>query len=486
MKIKTFFSFLFIVLLCASAHVAFAGPVLANSPDIPINEDEEWLGMYFKGEKLGFSYSKMKRLPDSIVFDNKVFFQFQVGGANQTTSFSQKSELGPDLKPKSFSLVQEITGHRQQVEGKMKNGKLDFKVTSAGYAKNKSMAFPAGATLSSTFLANILAKGLEVGKKGRISVFIESFQVMSDLKYQILREEVLPYQGEKVETFVIAYNLSGMDSTLWITREGVLMQEIMKQGFELKKEPEAVARRMGESNFTASNFITLSMVKLKKQLTDSGKIKHLQLRLSRVPSAKSIPEDHRQKLLKTEKLPDGSHAVTLKVSSEPAARALKVTPIGRDDFLGDSASVQTHHPKIKKMSRRLVRGTSDPLKAALRINRWVFSNMEKVMVDSTTALDALNEKRGECQSHTYLYTALARAAGIPTKIVNGLVYSPHYGGFLYHAWPEVYVGEWRALDPTFGQDEVDATHIKLTEGAEENPLQLMGFIGKLEIEILEQ
>ena len=246
MKIKAFSCCLFIVLLCAHVAGAGAGPAQSNPTAIPINEEEEWLGMYFKGEKLGFSYSKMKRLPDSIIFDNKVFFQFQVGGANQTTSFAQKSELGLDLKPKSFSLVQEITGHRQQVEGKTKNGKLNLRVTSAGFEKKKSTAFPAGATLSSTFLANILAEGLEVGKRGRIPVFIESFQVMSELKYQIVREEVFPYQGEKVETFVVVYNLSGMNSTLWITREGVLMQEIMKQGFELKKEPEAIARRMGK------------------------------------------------------------------------------------------------------------------------------------------------------------------------------------------------------------------------------------------------
>ena len=72
--------------------------------------------------------------------------------------------------------------------------------------------------------------------------------------------------------------------------------------------------------------------------------------------------------------------------------------------------------------------------------------------------------------------------GIPTRIVNGLVYSQEYSGFLYHAWPEVYVGEWRALDPTFGQDVVDATHIKLTEGTEEGSFRLMEFVGKLKID----
>ena len=84
-----------------------------------------------------------------------------------------------------------------------------------------------------------------------------------------------------------------------------------------------------------------------------------------------------------------------------------------------------------------------------------------------------------------LFTALARVAGIPTKVVNGLVYSEDYGGFLYHAWPEVFVGQWRALDPTLGQDSVGATHIKLTENEREDPLKLMEFVGRVGIEIVE-
>ena len=74
---------------------------------------------------------------------------------------------------------------------------------------------------------------------------------------------------------------------------------------------------------------------------------------------------------------------------------------------------------------------------------------------------------------------------IPTKIVNGLVYSEDYGGFLYHAWPEVFVGEWRALDPTFGQDLVDATHIKLTENEREDPFKLMRFVGQISLRLID-
>ena len=81
---------------------------------------------------------------------------------------------------------------------------------------------------------------------------------------------------------------------------------------------------------------------------------------------------------------------------------------------------------IRALAREVVESETDAWRAALRINRWVYKNMEKVLVDAFTALDALHDRKGECQSHTNLFTALARAAGIPTKVVNGLVYSNEF------------------------------------------------------------
>jgi len=202
-----------------------------------------------------------------------------------------------------------------------------------------------------------------------------------------------------------------------------------------------------------------------------------------------IPQDHRQKILQSKKSADGTYTSVLQVNSEPRQVAKPsvrpVTTFSPREFLEDTAEVQSKHPLIRTLARELVGDTKDAWKAAQKINLWVFSNLEKELVDSVSALNALQARKGECQSHSYLFTALARAAGIPTKIVNGLVYSPKFKGFLYHAWPEVYVGEWRALDPTFGQDTVDATHIKLSEGEKDSQLKLMEFVGKVQIELIE-
>jgi len=241
-----------------------------------------------------------------------------------------------------------------------------------------------------------------------------------------------------------------------------------------------VAQKLDEP-LTISSIITMSLVKPDRPIDRPDRVEESIFHLHPIRSPKFVPEDQRQKILKTEQLPNGLYRVTLQVKTE--AKRSSSSGLGKPDakYLEDSAEVQARHPMIRALARELVADSSDVWQVAKDINRWVYRNLAKELVDTVTALDALHERRGECQSHTYLFTALARAAGIPTRIVNGLVYSKEYEGFLYHAWPEVYVGEWRALDPTFGQDLVDATHIKLTEGTQEGPFRLMEFVGKLKI-----
>ena len=85
--------------------------------------------------------------------------------------------------------------------------------------------------------------------------------------------------------------------------------------------------------------------------------------------------------------------------------------------------------------------------------------------------------------NTVFYAALARSIGLPTRMVAGLVYQQ--GRFYYHAWPEVWLGEWIPTDPTLGQPIADATHLGLIEAESERLVSLGQFIGKLRIQVLD-
>ncbi len=87
---------------------------------------------------------------------------------------------------------------------------------------------------------------------------------------------------------------------------------------------------------------------------------------------------------------------------------------------------------------------------------------------------------------------MCRAAGIPARVVIGMVYVGQLSGFGYHMWDEVHVNQrWIAIDPTFDQTLVDATHIKLADSSLqgvapfETFLPLLRVSGKLTIEPLE-
>ena len=121
-----------------------------------------------------------------------------------------------------------------------------------------------------------------------------------------------------------------------------------------------------------------------------------------------------------------------------------------------------------------------------KLTHWVATTVKGTVTDSQSPLETLESRSGNCQSHTRLYTSLARAAGIPTRFVSGLVYAPGQG-FLYHSWAESFVGEWLAVDPTFGQVPVDASHIKLVEGDSPDDMSaLAAVVGKLKAKVIEQ
>ena len=470
-------SILFLWMFCGSvyAHPLFQG----------VGEQEDWMGTYFQGRKMGFTRVQTRWTPETIEVDSTVFFQIRSESVDQSTTIKQKTRLSSDFKLLGFSLLQEITGHRQQVEGRMEGNRLTYRVRSRGFDKEKTMDLPPDVLPSSTFLLNLMVNGLEVGQKGTLPLFLESFQMLVDLEYEVLRRENLEYGGKSVETFAIKQRFGGIETTMWVAEDGSVIKETTNQGFESFKESAEVAQKLDEP-LTVSSLITMSLVKPSKPIERPGRVREIIFHLKPLRSSDLVPQDHRQKILTTETLANGFYRTTLAVKTEPemitgSSNWPKESSLD-PKYLEDSAEVQSRHPMIRALARELAGETQNVWQVALDINRWVHINLEKELVDTVTALDALHERRGECQSHTYLFTALARAVGIPTRIVNGLVYSKEYAGFLYHAWPEVYVGEWRALDPTFGQSVVDATHIKLTEGTKDGPFGLMEFVGKVEID----
>lgn len=126
----------------------------------------------------------------------------------------------------------------------------------------------------------------------------------------------------------------------------------------------------------------------------------------------------------------------------------------------------------------------DARRVAEKLNRWVHDSLQKEVTFSVpNAVQVLRTRRGDCNEHTQLYVALARAVGIPARIATGLAHVR--GKFYYHAWPEVWLGEWVPVDPTFGQFPADAAHLRFVVGGLEKQAELLRLIGNLRIQMVD-
>jgi transglutaminase-like putative cysteine protease len=152
-------------------------------------------------------------------------------------------------------------------------------------------------------------------------------------------------------------------------------------------------------------------------------------------------------------------------------------------FLDPEPLLEVENPQIVALARRLRGNDTDPRVVSERINRWLYDSLDKkITVGVPSALATLRSRSGDCNEHAQLFVALARADGIPARVAAGLAYLD--GKFYYHAWPEIWLERWVAIDPTFGQFPADASHLRFTIGGLGKQAELLRLMGALRIDVL--
>lgn len=152
----------------------------------------------------------------------------------------------------------------------------------------------------------------------------------------------------------------------------------------------------------------------------------------------------------------------------------------KDQYLKPAEKIESDAAEIVAQAQELATGKKDAGETARALAAWTADRLKDTIDDGGGALASMKSRVGNCQTHARLYTALARAVGIPTRFVSGMVYQEGKG-FLYHSWAESFLGgSWVAVDPTYNQLPADPTHLKFFEGHTPDELSpIIAIIGKI-------
>ena len=121
---------------------------------------------------------------------------------------------------------------------------------------------------------------------------------------------------------------------------------------------------------------------------------------------------------------------------------------------------------MKELAKGILAGEKNLVKAASLIRAYVHKTLRPNagMGILRDAREVLKTGEGVCRDYAILTATLMRAAGIPTKLVTGMVY--YQDRFYFHAWVEAWDGKrWLGYDSTLDQNRLSATHIKLAQGS---------------------
>ncbi|MBM3312759.1 MAG: transglutaminase domain-containing protein [Candidatus Aminicenantes bacterium] len=245
--------------------------------------------------------------------------------------------------------------------------------------------------------------------------------------------------------------VAGVKSTAWLDDRAGTVKAEMATPFGLaeivKADRETALAALGGGQLPAELY-ERSIIRTNVRLPKARDIDYLRVRLIHKSPDVGWPEikSPHQKIVSQTR-----DALSLEVRRpavpKPAARPASMTAANRE-FLLPNEYVQSDLPEIRRLAADVVAGEADVYRASLKLVRWVSDNMTfDLGIAFAPAGELIRNKRGTCVGYATLLATLARAAGIPSRVVMGYVYA--LGMFGGHAWTEVLAGgDWIPLDAT--------------------------------------
>ena len=426
---------------------------------------EEWFGIYQGERKIGWAHrSTTPTAAGYRLRDESTLALAMLGTPQQlTTSLSAETDETFGLRSFRFRLVSPAATFT--ASGTSDGRRLDVRYGSGERQDTLVVPIDEPIQLATTLRPRIAAARPAPGTRYRHSVFSPLTLRSEPITTVVEGRETI----DGTETLRVAEEQQGLRAHVWLDDDGRAVREEAMLGLVLRAEPHETALR-GLNTDAPLELTSATRIPLRGTILSPRRTAALTLLVSG-PAAPQIPDDPpRQRM----------DAGLLRIVREPApVPGIPGEPPPDPRYVLPSPFIESDDPALVARARAIVGEEQDPVRRAERILGWVETSMtQEPSATVPSAREVLRVLRGDCNEHAVLLTALARAAGVPARMVAGAVYQD--GAFYYHAWSELWLGgRWVSADAVFRQMPVDATHVKLVEGGPERHLGLAAVVGRL-------
>ena len=452
-------------------------PVITLSGTERITENiEEWWGVYYRGDKIGYATQTISPRANGYKLSDRSVLNLNLLGTIQPTTTRLEMEADDEwiLEKFDFELrSREIYFHAR---GAVEGARLSLEIHSGGYTSKRDLNLTQAPYLLAALKPYVVTQQLETGKELMFSTFDPSTLSQQVTTVVIEGRERIRVGGRLEPAIRLRQSVRGISVVSWIDGHGRTLKEESAAGLSLLRQTAQAARDL-PGRAMALDIVAQTAIPLAAPIQDPQAKNAIRFKLTGVDLENFPLHGGRQRLA------DNRLDIRLEDLKRLNVPDIPVRETRLASYLQPTAFLQTDHPAIQTLAAKIVGGETNGYRAAVKIKDWVYREIAKEpTVSIPNALEVLRTRRGDCNEHTVLFNALARAAGIPAKTVVGVVYLR--GAFYYHAWSEVWLGEWVSLDSVLNQFPADVSHIKFLEGEIDSQIELLQLIGNLKVEVL--
>ncbi|MBN2383188.1 transglutaminase domain-containing protein [bacterium] len=465
--------------------------------------DESWFAITLGPDYFGYLHSLLERTQwqGKEVVATTEYMEFTLARMGMEMKASMKSEYIDDLElePVYFRSEMNISAMQSITEGYVKGREIDITQTMGGQTQKHAITLDEDTIFPSAKFREAQAGKFSTGSKHTFQIFIPDFLTVVKTTVHVIGPETIVIEGTSYETLKAISRsdvTSNTPTTEWIDQAGNIIQfetEMMGSTIKGIKTTREKAVQSDQKAPSLDIFRDL-LIKPNEPILEPEQAQsaRFQLTFKKAPDQYEMISDTRQHVISREQdqVILQTHKIALPAET---GLTLPVKDPALSAYLEPSSFIQSDDPKIKAQAEQICGDERDLVRAAQKINTWVFENIKKknLNVGFASASEVVNNLEGDCSEHSVLATALCQAIGIPARLCMGLMYSPQMNAFGYHLWFEIHAGQWYQLDPTFNQAAVDITHITISRGNMNGSellqasADLNNFASNMEIKVIE-
>jgi hypothetical protein len=430
-------------------------------------------GVFYRGARIGYIRERFIPLEDDGGFraEQKGELRLTLLGRERRVEMEGMAETGAGGELRGFSFRLTTASRRAPFEttvlGKVEGDELVLTIRSADSERTERRRIDEPIVLPLNIYYSLASRGFTPGESYRLRLFDPMTLSDGEAVIAVKGPEIVRWGGREEEANRLQTTFAGLTTTAWVNVKGEVLQEETPLGWTLLKEaPESSLQAQDTSS--APDVLVMSAVPALGFASDASGLTAATLELVRFPDGFDALDGGRQRR-------EGARVEITREAPPYLGQAM----LDEDEtrrFLAADSFIQSDDPEIVRFAEQIA-GDARGVERAKALSTWVYENLTKSPTLSIpSATEILKQRVGDCNEHAVLFTALARAAGIPTRIATGLTYAS--GQFYYHAWPEVFLGGWLALDPTLGQFPADPLHLRLLTGGIESQYEVLNLLGK--------